>query len=278
MKDVSERGYEVLSNTEISNDVLEIQAAGENNQAIIQALPLKNAKRILEIGCGTGCLSMELAQILGDNTQVFGIDVSPEHIEFARRKAKEKGIGNVHYFVGDILQKRKNWKGNFDLIYEKYVLMYTTREDKTKEFLTEIKYYLKKGGKIVCIEPDVNFGYERFPVPPKPLADVLPKIVEYYQKNDLIDWRCGIKLFYYFKLAAFSGIEIKLVDGRIIAGGSPRELAEHAAHGIEDLIKPCLKELGIEDSEAQVVRQWNEYLNKDDTFLYTPIFVGQAEY
>jgi ubiquinone/menaquinone biosynthesis C-methylase UbiE len=44
--------------------------------------------RVLDVGCGPGYFSRMLAQAVGPNGSVVGIDASPEMIEYARRKAR----------------------------------------------------------------------------------------------------------------------------------------------------------------------------------------------
>ena len=101
------------------------------------------------------------------------------------------------------------------------------------------------------IEPDVNFGAERHPPSPEPLASVLPRIVDYYRRHELIEWRCGLHLFHHLHEAGFSAVKVTLVDGRIISGGAPRALVEHGCRSVEELVEPCLTEMGMAGKIAQ---------------------------
>ncbi len=53
---------------------------------------------VLEIGCGTGILSLGIAPCAA---KVVGTDISPEMVEIARRKAEQERLGNVEFRVGD---------------------------------------------------------------------------------------------------------------------------------------------------------------------------------
>jgi len=55
-------------------------------------------QRALEIGCGTGIISLGIAPYAA---AVIGIDLSPEMVEIAQRKAERQGVANVDFRVGD---------------------------------------------------------------------------------------------------------------------------------------------------------------------------------
>jgi ubiquinone/menaquinone biosynthesis C-methylase UbiE len=55
-------------------------------------------QRVLEIGCGTGVISLGVAP---HAAEIVGIDISPEMVEIAERKAERQGISNVDFRVGD---------------------------------------------------------------------------------------------------------------------------------------------------------------------------------
>jgi hypothetical protein len=162
------------------------------------------------------------------------------------------------------------------LVIEKYLLMHLVPRRREGALLARMRDSLRRGGRVALIEPDVNFGAERYPLPPEPLASVLPRIVDYYRRHDLIEWRCGLQLFHHLRQAGFSAVKVSLVDGRILSGGSPRPLVEHGCRDVEELIEPCLAEMGMIEKTAMVAKQWRDYLRDPASFLYTPIFLGEG--
>lgn len=78
----------------------------------------KNIKRprILEIGSGSGCIALSIAQEL-ENAKITSFDISSKAIEVANKNKKALNLKNVKFKKIDFLDKSQ-WTefGNFDLI------------------------------------------------------------------------------------------------------------------------------------------------------------------
>ncbi|HSW58459.1 MAG TPA: methyltransferase domain-containing protein [Dehalococcoidales bacterium] len=70
-------------------------------QTTVKLARLEPGDRVLEIGCSTGTLSLASKGQVGPSGEVFGIDIAPEMIAVARRKATRKGV-DVNFQVGSI--------------------------------------------------------------------------------------------------------------------------------------------------------------------------------
>ncbi len=57
--------------------------------------------RALDLGCGLGDTTKRLAEVVGSEGEVLGIDVGERFIEFAKDEAVQLGIENVSYRVAD---------------------------------------------------------------------------------------------------------------------------------------------------------------------------------
>ena len=66
--------------------------------------------RVLDAGCGTGALSLELAARGAD---VVATDISPTLIDLARQRSAQAGPGRIAYAVGDMLDPAL---GRFDYV------------------------------------------------------------------------------------------------------------------------------------------------------------------
>src|SRR5919197_776552 len=56
-------------------------------ESLIRAAGVKPGQRVLDVGCGTGYFARLLADTVGADGLVVGVDASSEMIEYATRKA-----------------------------------------------------------------------------------------------------------------------------------------------------------------------------------------------
>jgi ubiquinone/menaquinone biosynthesis C-methylase UbiE len=106
-------------------------------------------KKILDLGCGNGWISMSLG-ISG--AIVYGIDISPRRIEIANKYLKENGLENNVKFETMICEEMTYEDNFFDFAFMHATLHHCDIE-KTSE---QIHRVLKPGGKAVFIE---DFAY-----------------------------------------------------------------------------------------------------------------------
>ncbi|HLZ21202.1 MAG TPA: class I SAM-dependent methyltransferase [Ktedonobacterales bacterium] len=59
--------------------------------------------QVLDVACGTGYPTLELARYLGQDCDLAGIDTWEEAIQIARRKAAEEWLRNVTFLTADVL-------------------------------------------------------------------------------------------------------------------------------------------------------------------------------
>ncbi len=80
-------------------------------------------ERVLDIGCGCGHTSLELARRVGPGGFVLGIDISTPMLERAGARAKEAGIANVRFENADA-QSFAFEPLEFDLLYSRMGVMF----------------------------------------------------------------------------------------------------------------------------------------------------------
>jgi len=61
---------------------------------------LKPGEVVLDLGCGSGIDVVEAARQVGETGCVYGLDMTPQMLELARRNAREAGVANVIIFEG----------------------------------------------------------------------------------------------------------------------------------------------------------------------------------
>ncbi|WP_077075164.1 peptide chain release factor N(5)-glutamine methyltransferase [Aedoeadaptatus urinae] len=71
------------------------------------------AKRILEIGTGSGCVAITLARLYPE-AEVHGVDISADALDVAALNAKNHGVKNVLFTESDLFSKVRE---TYDIIY-----------------------------------------------------------------------------------------------------------------------------------------------------------------
>ncbi|AEF96951.1 class I SAM-dependent methyltransferase [Methanotorris igneus] len=107
---------------------------------------LKRKMKILDVGCGTGFLSLILAEL---GHEVVGIDLSEGMLNKAREKAKNLGL-DIEFMVGDA-ENLPFEDNTFDAIVERHILWTLPNP---KKAIKEWMRVLKDGGKIILIESE----------------------------------------------------------------------------------------------------------------------------
>ncbi|MEX3909971.1 class I SAM-dependent methyltransferase, partial [Paraburkholderia sp. BR14319] len=59
-------------------------------------------RKILEVGCGSGAMTLNLARAVGHQGTVTAIDNSPAQLDASRELVRENGFKNVRFFEGDV--------------------------------------------------------------------------------------------------------------------------------------------------------------------------------
>ena len=68
---------------------------------LVEYAQLSQGQQILDIATGTGMVAIEAAQIVGNEGQVIGIDISTGMLEQARRKVELLGLCNIEFRLAD---------------------------------------------------------------------------------------------------------------------------------------------------------------------------------
>lgn len=105
-----------------------------------------SGKTILEIGCGSGELSVWFAL---QGAQVIGIDVSDESILIAKRRAEENEVAERTRLVACPAEKMPFEDRSIDVIFINVSLHHLEID----QALAECKRILKPGGRFIAVEP-----------------------------------------------------------------------------------------------------------------------------
>jgi SAM-dependent methyltransferase len=73
----------------------------ESLALLLARLGLVGGESVLEVGCGTGALTLPLAAAVGEHGSIVGIDISEPMLRVARQRVEERGLQNVTLRLGD---------------------------------------------------------------------------------------------------------------------------------------------------------------------------------
>lgn len=135
---------------------------------------------VLDVGCGTGNLTMAAKVRAGTAGEVHGIDASPEMIQEAGRKAAEKQL-DIRYQVG-LIEDIPFPDGKFDVVVSSLMLHHLPKDLKRRG-IAEISRVLKPGGRFVAADFD------------PPLMGNLRTVEEAMRANGFTEIRRGRTMF-----------------------------------------------------------------------------------
>lgn len=69
----------------------------------VERLDLNPGLRVLDVCCGSGASAIQAAEAVGPNGSVLGVDLAEGLLELARKKASLRGLNNIKFRTGDLL-------------------------------------------------------------------------------------------------------------------------------------------------------------------------------
>src|SRR5215472_7373190 len=131
---------------------------------LLSALQLRSGVRGLDLGCGMGETTRQLARTLDKPNEIVGLELNQELVETAKKLSSSEQDG-ISFEQGDVsaLEFADN---SFDFIFARYLLMHLPEPETV---LKEMLRVCRSGGVVAVQEPDFSFqrcypdswGYER---------------------------------------------------------------------------------------------------------------------
>jgi SAM-dependent methyltransferase len=117
----------------------------ESLDLLLASLAPLGGERTVEIGCGTGAVTLPLAQAVGETGRVLAVDIAEPMLAAARRRLAEAGARHVELVLGDA-QVLAFEQGAFDLATSRMGVMFFA--DPVAAF-RNIGTALRPGGRLV---------------------------------------------------------------------------------------------------------------------------------
>lgn len=118
-------------------------------KACLEGRPL----RVLDLGCGTGDLTMSLVLLAEGGVEITGLDYSLPMLELAREKAARAGVAEKVKFVHGEATQVPFPDGYFDCVGISFAFRNLTYKSPLRlPHLAEVLRLLKRGGRYVIVE------------------------------------------------------------------------------------------------------------------------------
>jgi SAM-dependent methyltransferase len=126
--------------------LLDAQLAGLGARAIERAA-VAAGDAVLDVGCGCGATSLELARRTGDTGSVLGVDISAPMLALARQRAAEAGARKLRFALADA-QTHQFACESIDVVFSRFGVMFFT--DPVAAF-ANLRRALKPGGRLAFV-------------------------------------------------------------------------------------------------------------------------------
>jgi ubiquinone/menaquinone biosynthesis C-methylase UbiE len=124
---------------------LVVVGLAQHGEAAMRMHPPKPGDRVLDIGCGFGDTTRELAGIVGPEAEAVGVDVSEPFIEASIKEAAEAGVENVDFFAADV--QVGDLKGPYDYAFSRMGVMFFANP---VQAMRNIRDALRPGAQLVA--------------------------------------------------------------------------------------------------------------------------------
>ena len=119
---------------------------GDHGEEAMRRFPPAAGHRLLDVGCGFGDMTQRLAELVGPDGAVTGVDVAPRFVEQAVREAAEAGVANATFAVRDV--QVDDLGGPYDMAFSRFGTMFFASPVAA---LRNIRRALVPGGRLVMV-------------------------------------------------------------------------------------------------------------------------------
>lgn len=220
------------------------------------------AKRVLDVGCGSGVILAELAR-RWPGSSLVGIDGSLGRLMHAREalahytnaSAESCDATNLH-FADD----------SFDLVYSRFLLEYLAER---KRAVHEMVRVCRPGGEVLLQDLDGQLVWHH--PADEPMQSSLERVIEYLGRIGF-DPFVGRKLFQLAQQAGLEDITVQIEPYHQIAGAATNTQLYQWQSKL-DIARPTIaKALGSLEAADQMITRFLDFLRRADTLSFSLLF------
>jgi SAM-dependent methyltransferase len=211
--------------------------------------PPKTGNRVLDVGCGFGDTTQQLAGLVGSEGSVLGVDIAPRFIEQARVEAANAAVENARFEVRDVQQT--TFDEEFDYVFSRFGTMFF---DNPVPALRNIRAAMPEGALFVSVVWRRKIDNPWLHVAEEVVKPLLPDPDE----SETDEPRCGPGPFSMadadtltgqYRSAGFSNITLRRYDAMLKFGGSLERAVE-----VNLALGPAAEALRLAGDEGAEIR------------------------
>jgi SAM-dependent methyltransferase len=119
-------------------------------RSLLERVGLRPGMACLDVGCGGGDATCEMARMVGPRGRAVGVDMDATKIELARSEAADAGLDGVEFRVSEA--GKSVGAGEFDVVYARFLL---THLSDPAALLAQMVGLVRPGGTVVV--EDIDF-------------------------------------------------------------------------------------------------------------------------
>jgi SAM-dependent methyltransferase len=123
-----------------------VTGLAQHGARALEMYPPAAGSRVLDVGCGFGDTTQQLAELVGADGHATGVDVSEPFIAASIREAKDAGVSNVDFIAADV--QTADLHGPYDYAFSRMGVMFFANP---VQALLNIRSSLKPGGRLVAV-------------------------------------------------------------------------------------------------------------------------------
>ena len=243
---------------------LEVQgrAFGPATRMIFGEAGIAPGMRVLDLGCGVGDVAFVVADQVGPDGFVVGVDRSPQMVARARLRAEQRGLARVEFVEGDVHDPAPG--GPFDAIVGRLVLMWVPDP---VAVLRRQATVLRAGGLVVPVEIDLAMARS---LPATPLvSQAVSWLVEAAAKSG-ISFSLGTRLWAILREAGLRPLGMIGIQPH---WGPDDPVGIPAFEGIIRAAAPLIEGTGVATAEEIGVATFAQRLT-DEAQTYSAVGAG----